>query len=223
MRSAPDRPIICYVTGGRDFPSADRDRLLLAQIQLALEAGVDWVQIREKDIPAKRLVTLTREAVRLASAIAPTARILVNERLDIAIAANAAGVHLGSASISAREIVPWCRAGNAAADFLVGVSCHSFEEIRRAESAGADYVHFGPIFDTPSKRSFGAPQGVARLAEVCRATEIPVIAIGGITATNAADCVRAGAKGIAAIRLFQNTTDVGAVRGVISELHSLRA
>lgn len=222
MPSAPDCPIVCYVTDGRDFPAVDRNRLLLRHIQLALEAGVVRVQIREKSIPSKSLLALTRDAVRLVSAIAPAARIVVNDRLDVAIAASASGVHLGGESISPEEIAPWCRAGNAAADFLIGVSCHSLEQAQRAESDGADYVFFGPVFDTPSKRSFGAPQGLARLSEVCCAAEIPVIAIGGITAMNAADCVRAGAKGIAAIRLFQDATDVGAVRDLISQLHELR-
>lgn len=189
---------------------------------MALDAGADWVQIREKNIAVKRLLALTRDAVRLADEIAPAARILVNDRLDVAIAAKASAVHLGGESISVDDVIRWRRAGNAAAKFFIGVSCHSLEEVRRAESAGVDYVFFGPIFDTPSKRSFGTPQGLALLGEICRAVRIPVVAIGGITGESAADCVRAGAKGIAAIRLFQDATDIGAVRDVISQLHGLR-
>jgi thiamine-phosphate pyrophosphorylase len=184
-----------------------------------LEAGADWVQIREKDISAKHLLALTREAVRLASAIVPAVRILVNDRLDVAMASDT-GVHLGGQSLSADEVVRWLRNRNATPNFLIGVSCHSLEEVKRAESAGADYTFFGPIFDTPSKRSFGA-QGLARLSHVCGAVRIPVIAIGGISAMNAADCLRAGAKGVAAIRLFQDAVEAGSVRDLISQLHAL--
>lgn len=214
-----NRPVICYVTDGRDFPPADRERLLLGHIRAALEAGADWVQIREKNIPAKRALALARDAVELASTIAPAAQIFVNDRLDVAIAAGAAGVHLGGGSVLAQEIIAWRSRGNTAADFLVGVSCHSVNEVQCAESAGAEYASFGPIFETPSKLRFGPPQGLARLGEVCRAVKIPIIAIGGITARNAVDCVEAGAKGIAAIRLFQNPTDVDASYDFVSKLH----
>ena len=93
------------------------------------------------------------------------------------------------------EVVRWLRSGNAPADFLVGVSCHSLEEVREAENAGASYAFFGPVFDTPAKRAFGAPQGMARLEEVCRSVKIPVIAIGGVNEENAEECFRAGAVG----------------------------
>jgi thiamine-phosphate pyrophosphorylase len=93
--------------------------------------------------------------------------------------------------------------GSASGDFLFGVSCHSLEAAQVAESFGANYIFFGPVFATPSKAAFGAPQGLDRLAEVCRAVAIPVIAIGGITLQNAASCIHAGAAGLAAIRLFQ--------------------
>lgn len=179
------------------------------------------MQIREKDISARHLLNQTRDAVRLAGEIAPAARTLVNDRLDVAIAAEASGVHLGGESISPDLAVRWCR-GNAAASFLIGVSCHSVEDVQRAESAGADYVFFGPVFDTPSKRSFGTPQGLTRLGKICCAAKVPVIAIGGVTAESAADCVRAGAKGIAAIRLFQDAKHIGAVRDLVSQVHGLR-
>lgn len=221
MQSAPDRPIVCYVTDGRDFPADDRKRLLLTHVRMALEAGTDWVQIREKDISARHLLTQTRDVVRLADGIAPAAQILVNDRLDVAIAAKASGAHLGGESISPDAAVRWCR-GNAVASFRIGVSCHSIEDVQRAESVGADYLFFGPIFDTPSKRNFGTPQGLARLMEVCCAVRIPVIAIGGITAASAADCIRSGAKGIAAIRLFQEARDACAVRDFVSQVHGLR-
>ena len=108
-------------------------------------------------------------------------------------------MHLGENSLPVGEVVQ-AKAPVAAEEFLVGASCHSPEAAARAEREGADYIFFGPVFATPSKAAFGAPQGAARLAEVCRAVRIPVLAIGGITAKNAAACLEAGRSGIAAIR-----------------------
>ncbi len=101
------------------------------------------------------------------------------------------------------------------AEFLVGASCHSVEGARSAAGHAVDYIFFGPVFATPSKAAFGPPQGLAKLAEVCRAVPIPVLAIGGITKENAAACFDAGAIGIAAIRLFQETPDLP---GLLAEL-----
>jgi thiamine-phosphate pyrophosphorylase len=166
---------------------------------------VNWVQIREKDLTARELLDLTRTTIAIAKeeARADSVHTIVNDRIDVALAAGAAGVHLGRNSPPVREAILWLRAGNAPTDFLVGVSCHSVTEVREAEDAGASYVFFGPIFDTPSKRSFGASQGIALLAEVCRSVRIPVIAIGGVNEENSAECIRAGAAGVAAIRIFQ--------------------
>jgi len=190
-------------------------------------AGVDWVQIRERDLRAKELLELSRQAVAesIVGSVMDEARaevlVVVNDRLDVALAAGAAGVHLGRESMPAGDVVRWCRNGNAPAQFLIGVSCHNLKEAQEAEDAGASYVFFGPVFDTPSKRPFGPPQGVARLGEVCRALRITVIAIGGVNAGNAAQCSDAGAKGIAAIRLFQETTDPAALSDVVARLHRL--
>lgn len=172
---------------------------------MAVDAGVDWVQLREKDLSSRDLLALAREAVEHSTRKTQPldARVIVNDRLDVALAAGAGGVHLGSTSLKPRDVVSWCRGGNAAQDFLVGVSCHQLEEAREAEGAGASYIFFGPVFDTPSKRAFGQPQGVVGLAEVCSAVGIPVIAIGGVDEGNAAECLRAGAAGIAGIRTFQ--------------------
>lgn len=192
---------------------------VLGKIRAAIAAGVDWVQIREKNLSGRELLELAREAVASAGGLT---RVIVNDRVDVAIAAGAAGVHLGRESLAARDVVRWCRAGNAAADFLVGVSCHSLEEAREAESAGAAYIFFGPVFDTPSKRGMGEPQGVARLAEICRGVAIPVLAIGGVSKENAAECVGAGAAGIAAIRMFQDARDSAALKSVVERLRGLR-
>jgi thiamine-phosphate pyrophosphorylase len=189
---------------------------VLGKIRAAVAGGVDWVQLREKDLSGRELLALAREAVAGGGA-----RVIVNDRLDVALAAGAAGVHLGRESLSARDVVRWCSSGNAPAEFLVGVSCHSLEEAREAESAGASYIFFGPVFDTPSKRGMGEPQGVGRLAEICGSVAIPVVAIGGVSELNAGHCIRAGAAGIAAIRMFQEARDGAAMKDVVGRLHVL--
>lgn len=176
---------------------------LRAAIRRAIRAGVDLVQIREKDLSGRELMELARWAVK--EARGGRAKIIVNDRLDVAIASGAAGVHLGRESAPAKDVVRWVKGmrGRRAAGFLVGVSCHSVEEAREAERDGADYIHFGPVFETPSKRKFGKPQGVGKLREVCEAVRIPVIAVGGIDDRKIGECLRAGATGIAGIRMFQ--------------------
>lgn len=211
------KPILCYVTDGKAPGAADPTANVLAQIRAAAAAGVDWVQIRERHAPARELLALAKAAT---DACDGRARVIINDRLDVALAAGAAGVHLRGTSVPAREVVRWCRAGNAPAGFLIGVSCHSVAEAREAESAGASYLFFGPVFETPSKKSFGAPQGIARLAEVCRSVRIPAIAIGGVNEENAAQCLRAGAAGIAAIRMFQESREPEEFRKTVARLHS---
>ena len=221
MLPARKAPIICYVSDRKSLAEGDRGRGVLGRIRAATAAGVDWVQIREKDLSGRELLELARQAVASREAT----QVIVNDRVDVALAAGAAGVHLGRESLGAPEVVRWCRGGggNARADFLVGVSCHSFEEAREAESAGASYIFFGPIFDTPSKRGMGEPQRLARLGEVCRRVAIPVLAIGGVSEENAEDCIRAGAAGIAAIRMFQDASDVAATKEVVARLRRLGA
>jgi thiamine-phosphate pyrophosphorylase len=211
------KPIICYVTDRKALGAADAAGSLLAKIRTAMAAGVDRVQIRERDMPARELLSLAKAAI---GAREGEARVLVNDRLDVALAAGAAGVHLGGASVPVREVLRWLRERNAPAEFLVGVSCHSLQDAREAEDAGASYVFFGPVFETPSKKSFGPPQGIAKLAEVCGAVRIPVIAIGGVNEENAAECVRAGAAGIAAIRMFQELREAETLKRAIARLHA---
>ncbi len=210
------RPVLCYVTDRRAFRAEDdpgRVRALLDRIERAAAAGVDWVQIREKDLATLALGQIASAAVRAAAG--SSTRILLNDRLDIALAAGAAGVHLGGESAPVAEVARWKRAsvllGRAPGDFLIGASCHSLEAARAAERDGADYVIFGPIFATPSKMQFGPPQGLERLAEVCRALRIPVLAIGGITVESAHACRSAGAAGLTAIRMFQEAADLDSV------------
>jgi len=219
------RPIVCYVTDRKALSGEKTPSALLDKIRAAAAAGVDWVQIREKDLPARELLALVREAVALGSDRPGSMQMIVNDRLDVALAAGAAGVHLGHASVPARDVVRWCRAGNAPADFLVGVSCHSLEGAQEAESAGASYTYFGPIYETPSKIPFGKPHGVEELAHVAKAVRIPVIAIGGVNESNAAECIRAGAAGVAAIRMIQDASDVdnaAALKKAIEAIHGLR-
>jgi len=221
LPAAPDKPIVCYVTDRKSLGSAAPVPSVLEKIRVAALAGVDWIQIREKDLPARELLTLAREAVRIAQSSAGKALAIVNDRLDVALAAGAAGVHLGGESAPAREVVRWCRAGNAPAGFRIGVSCHNTEETRQAESAGADYAFFGPVFDTPSKRPYGAPQGIVRLKEVSGAVGIPVIAIGGVNEENAAECIGARAAGIAAVRMFQESKNPQALLEAVALFHRL--
>jgi thiamine-phosphate pyrophosphorylase len=218
LSSWPGGPILCYVSDRRVLPvedSRDTFELLLHKIKAAATAGVDWIQIREKDLSGRDCAALTNHALqhaaRHAARGASSARILVNDRPDVALSEGAGGVHLGEHSLpvaEARRLADCCGAGK---DFLMGVSCHSLEAAKAAERGGADYIFFGPVFATPSKAAYGTPQGLALLAEVCRSVSLPVLAIGGITMQNAASCLTAGAAGIAAIRLFQESQDVPSI------------
>ncbi|MFZ0213636.1 MAG: thiamine phosphate synthase [Candidatus Acidiferrales bacterium] len=214
--------VLCYVTDRHltdsDSPAAD----LLACIERAAAAGIDWIQIREKGIEARELLELARRGITAVKNRPGTpARVLVNDRLDVALAAGAAGVHLGGTSVPVAEVVRWRREENAASDFLIGVSCHRLDEAMEAEKAGASYIFFGPIFETPSKIVFGAPQGMEKLREVCSSVRIPVLAIGGITEENAGACFRAGAQGIAAIRMFQQAPDRATLLERVAHLRAL--
>ena len=219
-------PILCYVTDRRSLsPSAPTFESLLAKIETAIAAGVDWIQLREKDLSAKECASLTGVAVELSSKSASNdsrTKILPNDRLDIAIAQNASGVHLGEQSLpvqQAKNLARQLRASNNL-PFLVGASCHSLNTTQAAATSGADYLIFGPVFETPSKLRFGPAQGLDRLAQICEAVAIPVLAIGGITLQNAPQCLGAGAAGIAAIRLFQDPS-AAELPGLVRALHAL--
>lgn len=201
---------LCYVTDRKGLSGAGESlsQQLIEKIEEAAQAGVDWIQIREKDLPADELERLAREAVRRADA---RSCVLVNGRPETALAAGAAGVHLGEAGPGVAEVKRWLRDAGKGEALLTGASAHSREAALRAEREGADYVIFGPVFATPSKAAYGQPQGLEKLAEVCRSLRIPVIAIGGITTENASECAECGAGGVAAIRIFQESSDLAKV------------
>lgn len=165
-------------------------------MEAAVAAAVPLVQLREKSLSARVLYELASRAADLAQNSAT--RLLVNDRFDIARAAGAHGVHLTSRSLPTSVVRQTC-----GEDFLIGVSTHSLETARNARAEGADFIVFGPVFETESKRAFGPPQGLDKLREVTSALQgFPVLAIGGINLENVGKCFFAGASGMAAISLF---------------------
>ena len=194
-------------------------RPLTAVIEEALKAGVKAVQLREKDLSAKELFDLARSLRGLTSQY--RARLFINDRLDIAIAVKADGVHLGQKGFSASDIKQFLKSalhitplietfrGRHPASlspqalsgerFLIGVSAHSREEARKAEEDGADFITIGPVFYTASKAGYGRPLGVEIIKSVKEAVKIPVFAIGGIKLDTISEVVAAGADGIAVI------------------------
>lgn len=194
-----------YITDRRQIKSRTLDTCIAG----AIAAGVDWVQIREKDLPARRLLAVTETALEHARPPART-RVMINDRLDVALAAKAHGVHLGTRSMPVDLVRKLSHR-----EFVVGASCHSLEEALAAQAAGADYILLGPIFATPSKLQYGPPLGLAKLREVTLQVGIPVFALGGIDANRVPMCRENGAAGIAGIRIFQ---DCDSVEELIHEL-----
>jgi thiamine-phosphate pyrophosphorylase len=182
-----------YITDRRQVGGVEA---LLEVIRRNLAAGIDLVQIREKDLTTRELLGLCRRVVSLGDR--GPAKILVNERVDVALACGADGVHLPEDSIAPvalRRITP--------PGFLIGVSCHSSAAVIRARDEGADFVVYGPVFAPLSKATSTPPVGLDSLRSIVTLVDIPVFALGGITRSNAPLCIAAGAAGIAAISLFQ--------------------
>lgn len=190
------RPVICAITDGH-LTSVDHAGLWLARVAAAAQAGAHLIQVRERGLDDRTLSAIVRrcrEVVRGTSA-----RVVVNDRLDVALACGADGVHLRSDSYSARrarEIAP--------RGFLVGRSIHTVAEAA-AVGDGADYLIFGTVFPTSSKPG-RTPVGTAALAAAVLATPVPVLAVGGVTADTAGAVARAGAAGVAAIGSFAGST-----------------
>lgn len=220
----PRSCLLYYITDRAAFAGdeAARRRRLLEKVEEAARAGVDYIQLREKDLSTRQLESLAREAARvIREARRPEeakrhAALLINSRTDVALAVGTDGVHLRSDDIAPQEARRiWDAAEGAtpqtsrgAREPLIGVSCHTAAEVRQAAADGASFVVFAPVFgkkDAPGV----LPAGLARLEEVCR-EKISVLALGGVTLENARACLDAGVAGIAAIRLFQEN-DVGAI------------
>lgn len=184
--------IRCYITHSQTLGGES----LRDAIGRNLAEGVTWIQIREKDASARTLFSLVEAARELPNPHG--SKILVNSRVDVALAAGAHGAHLPAGSPAPRV---WRRI--APAGFLIGISCHSVEEVREAQDEGADYAVFGPVFTTISKSTGLQPRGLEGLARAAAAVRMPVLALGGVTRENSAACISAGAAGVAGISLFQ--------------------
>ena len=179
-----------------------RGRSLADALRESVEAGVPAIQLRERDLSTRELLSAAGQLHAMTQACGVP--LIINDRVDIAMALDLAGVHLRASSLPvsvARRVLGPHR--------LVGVSAHSVREVHQAGDDGADYVILGPIFETPSKREFGAPLGLAALADACRRSSIPVFAIGGITCERIAAARDAGAFGVAMIGGILGREDVG--------------
>ncbi len=173
----------------------ERSGDVVLQASSLIRAGVDWLQVREKDLADGALLKVLR-------ILAPEARrfgcaLLVNGRADLALLSGASGVHLPSNGIptrDARDLLP--------KPLMVIRSCHAREDVFSAADGGADAVTLGPVFETPSKTAYGAPMGLETFASICAESPVPVFGLGGIDHDRIESVYRAGASGIAAIRLF---------------------
>jgi thiamine-phosphate pyrophosphorylase len=221
-----DSVLLYFITDRTAFPGDERTRRfrLLDKIAEAASQGIDYIQLREKDLFPRDLESLAREAIsiishgkKLATDHWPlTTALLINSRTDVAIATAANGVHLQANDVSPQEVrAAWhrsCGAGALAREIqprnpLIAVSCHSAQEIAKAASNQATFAVFAPVFE----KKHAQPTGLEALNQACR-SPIPVLALGGITLQNAQSCLKAGAAGIAAIRLFQQNDIATIVR-----------
>ncbi|HEX9080569.1 MAG TPA: thiamine phosphate synthase [Desulfuromonadaceae bacterium] len=185
-------------------------RPLAAVVREALEGGVRAVQLREKDLSGRDLFSLAQELRAITREYG--ARLIINDRPDIALVTEADGVHLGAASLpvaAARTIL--------GPERLIGYSAHAVAEARQAEAEGADFATFGPVYPTPSKAAYGAPLGPEKLAEAAATLGIPVFALGGVKKTSIAELLTAGARGIALISAVIAADDPRAAAATLLE------
>ena len=223
------RCLLYYITDRTAFGTYEpaRRQRLLEKIAEAARAGVDYIQLREKDLPTRDLESLARNVVALLAQLRTENRevrtaLLINSRTDVALAVEADGVHLRSDDVSPEEVRKiWaCGAGTLAREGspfpTIGVSCHSPEEVARAAASGADFAVLAPVFEKKGAPD-AQPTGLAMLRQAC-AAKIPVFALGGVTLANAQSCLEAGAAGIAGIRLFQEND----VADVVCKMRSQR-
>jgi thiamine-phosphate pyrophosphorylase len=199
--------LLYYITDRSQFSGdeAARGAALLDRITAAADAGVDYIQLREKDLPGRALESLARAAAERIRVAGTHTRLLINSRMDVAIAVGADGVHLPAADLTVSD----ARRVSAAAGVpgkLIAVSCHMQAEVLRAKKDGADFAVLGPIFEKSKFEGMvSAGIGLERLREmVASAPSLPLLALGGVTIENAEACLRMGAAGVAGIRLFQH-------------------
>jgi thiamine-phosphate pyrophosphorylase len=211
--------LLYYITDRSQFPGDEpsRRRQLLETIQQAFLCGIDYIQLREKDLSTAALEKLASEVANLIGNLRtenPKLKtgLLINSRTDIALASGADGVQLRSNDVPAVEVRRiWAQySDKKIGRAIVGVSCHTLDEVSRAAEQGADFAVFGPIFEKNAEPGV-QPAGLDVLRQACR-HQIPVLAIGGVTLENAESCIQAGAAGIAGIRLFQKNEIAGVVR-----------
>lgn len=207
MRLPPLYPIVNVVG---EEPQAGRQAFELA-LELA-GAGASLIQLRAKSLGAGSFTDLATE---LREALASSAtRLVVNDRLDVALAAEAQGVHLGDEDLpvaAARRLLatapPTPRPPGGAEPFVIGYSTHSVDEAAQAAGQAADYLGFGPVFESPTKAGVRKARGLELLAGACRASRLPVVAIGGVTLENARECWKAGAASVAVISEIEGARD----------------
>lgn len=198
----PETPILYLITSGattrHSTPATEDFQNVLAIVSSAVAANISLIQLREKNLSAHTLFQLTTQAAAITRG--SSTRLLVNDRADIALAAQADGVHLTTRSLS-----PLIIRRTFGSRLLIGVSTHTLDEARAARDGGADFAVFGPVFETPSKLSYGAPVGLDKLNEAAHALgPFPLLALGGVTPDNAASTLRAGSSGIAGISIFSD-------------------
>jgi thiamine-phosphate pyrophosphorylase len=209
--------LLYYITDRTQFPGGKQDRRqqLLDKIGEAALGGVDFVQLREKDLSGRELELLARDVINRIHQSHSSTHLLINSRTDVAVAVGADGVHLRSIDISPGDVRKIWREAGGPGKPVIALSCHSDAEVAAAEKAGADFVVFGPVFNKKSPEARAA--GVDLLRSVSR-RKVPVFAVGGVTPENAGLCVETGAKGVAGIRLFQKNN----ISSVLAKLRSYR-
>lgn len=186
------------VTDGKLFPCSN---LLFAAVKKAMEGGARAVQLREKELATRKLLDMAYRMRELT--LKYKARLLINDRVDIALAVEADGVHIGQAGIPVRAV-----RGMVRDRFLIGASTHSIDEALKAEQEGADFITLGPVYETPSKLKYGRPVGLRTLGAVTGRVSVPVFAIGGITAGRARAVRKSGAYGAAVISAILSKNNV---------------
>lgn len=223
-RKPPMSGAFSFLSSSRVYLITDRNqtngRPLTDVVKAGLEGGVRLVQLREKDLSGKEFFSLAKELRELINRY--NAKLIINDRVDVALAVGADGVHLGRQSVSVRDARRAFETSSLIphpSSFLVGVSTHSLEEALQAEYDGADFITFGPVYFTPSKAAYGQPLGIENLKKVTKAVNIPVYALGGVKKESIEEVLQAGAYGVAMISAIMAADDVkNATEDFIREL-----